>query len=64
MANSTRGTGEGDPADRLGKLITVVSADREELVAGVLTDDDLRTLKHLAKKWARRRTAYGRSPRT
>ena len=35
---------------RLGELKAAVSADREELVAGILTDADLSTLKHLAKK--------------
>ena len=40
----------GTSSDRLGELITVISADREDLVADVLTDDDLSTLKHLAKK--------------
>lgn len=43
-------TGDPEPSDRLGALITVVSAERETLVAGVLSDDDLRTLKHLAKR--------------
>lgn len=37
-------------SDRPGERITVISADREDLVARVLTDDDLSSLKHLAKK--------------
>lgn len=39
-----------ESADRLGELISVVSLDRQEVVEALLTDDDLATLKHLARK--------------
>ena len=39
-----------DPSDRLGDLITVVSFERQELVSELLTEADLKTLKHLARK--------------
>ncbi len=39
-----------DPSDRLGALITVVSFERQELVSELLTEADLKTLKHLARK--------------
>ena len=39
-----------DPSDRLGALISVVSSERQDLVAELLTEADLNTLKHLARK--------------
>ncbi len=40
----------GDVSDRLGSLISVVSFERQDLVADLLTEADLNTLKHLARK--------------
>lgn len=40
----------GDPSDRLGALISVVSFERQDLVTELLTEADLNTLKHLARK--------------
>ena len=39
-----------DPSDRLGSLISVVSFERQDLVSELLTEADLNTLKHLARK--------------
>jgi len=39
-----------DPSDRLGSLILVVSFERQDLVSALLTEADLKTLKHLARK--------------
>src|SRR3546814_3831997 len=39
-----------DPSDRLGSLISVVSFERQDLVSELLTEGDLKTLKHLARK--------------
>ncbi|WP_282610871.1 hypothetical protein [Pelagibius sp. Alg239-R121] len=39
-----------DPSDRLGSLISVVSFERQDLVTDLLTEADLNTLKHLARK--------------
>ncbi|WP_282610846.1 tyrosine-type recombinase/integrase [Pelagibius sp. Alg239-R121] len=39
-----------DSSDRLGSLISVVSFERQDLVTDLLTDADLNTLKHLARK--------------
>lgn len=39
-----------DPSDRLGMLISVVSSEHQELVSELLTEADLNTLKHLARK--------------
>lgn len=41
---------EGAASDRLGGLVSVVSFERQEVVSALLTDDDLATLKHLARK--------------
>ena len=39
-----------DPSDHLGALISVVSFERQDLVAELLTEADVKTLKHLARK--------------
>ncbi len=39
-----------DPSDHLGSLISVVSFERQDLVTDLLTEADLNTLKHLARK--------------
>jgi site-specific recombinase XerD len=39
-----------DDAARLGSLISIISFDRQEVISALLTDDDLNTLKHLARK--------------
>jgi integrase len=39
-----------DPAKRLGSLIGIVSFDRQDVISALLTDDDLKTLRHLARK--------------
>lgn len=39
-----------DPAERLGSLISIVSLDRQDVISALLTDDDLKTLKHLTRK--------------
>lgn len=39
-----------DPSDRLSSLISVVSFERQKLVAEFLTKADLNTLKHLARR--------------
>ncbi len=39
-----------DPAARLGNLISIVSFNRQDVIDRLLTDDDLKTLKHLARK--------------
>ena len=41
---------EVHPADRLGELITVVSMGHEDVVASVLSDADVATLRHLARR--------------
>jgi integrase len=39
-----------DDAARLGSLISMISFDRQDVISALLTDDDLNTLKHLARK--------------
>jgi integrase len=41
---------KNDPSDHLGALISVVSFERQDLVAELLTEADVKTLKHLARK--------------
>lgn len=49
MTDHANGPG-GDPAERLGSLISIVSFDRQDVISALLTDEDLTTLRHLTCK--------------
>jgi integrase len=48
--SETESASTNDDAARLGSLISIISFDRQDVISALLTDDDLNTLKHLARK--------------